>query len=67
MKKGLTIVMVLVLASALLAGAPVQAVQQSEKEFQKLMPVTGTVETFFGDFRLDHSFPQWVRQTSSTI
>jgi len=31
--------------------------QQSEEEFQKLMPVTGTVETFFGDFKLDHSFP----------
>lgn len=30
---------------------------QSEEEFQQLMPPTGTVETFFGDFQLDHSFP----------
>ena len=30
---------------------------QSEEEFQKLLPITGKVETFSGDFRLDHSFP----------
>jgi hypothetical protein len=30
---------------------------QSEAEFQKLMPITGEVETYFGDFQLDHSFP----------
>lgn len=34
-----------------------QAPKQSEAEFQNLMPVTGNVETFFGDFKLDHSFP----------
>ena len=28
---------------------------QSEAEFKKLMPVTGKVDTFFGDFKLDHS------------
>jgi hypothetical protein len=39
-----------------LAGSQTQA-QQTEEEFQQLMPVTGTVETFFGDFQLDHSFP----------
>jgi hypothetical protein len=33
------------------------AAQQSEAEFQQLMPVTGTVNTYFGDFELDHSFP----------
>ena len=32
--------------------------QQSEAEFQKQMPITGTVETFFGEFKLDHSFPE---------
>ena len=31
--------------------------QQSEKEFQSLMPLTGTVKTMAGDFKLDHSFP----------
>jgi len=32
-------------------------IQQSEEEFQQLMPITGTVNTYFGDFELDHSFP----------
>ena len=32
-------------------------ITQTEEEFQNLMPVTGTVNTFFGDFELDHSFP----------
>jgi len=31
--------------------------QQTEEEFQRLMPITGTVETMAGDFELDHSFP----------
>ncbi len=31
--------------------------QQSEEEFQAALPVSGTVETFFGPFELDHSFP----------
>ena len=30
---------------------------QTAREFQAAMPVTGSVETFFGDFDLDHSFP----------
>ena len=30
---------------------------QSDREFESQMPVTGTVETYFGDFELDHSFP----------
>lgn len=34
-----------------------EAPKQSETEFQQLMPVTGKVEIFFGDFKLDHSFP----------
>jgi hypothetical protein len=34
-----------------------EAPTQSEAEFQKLMPVTGKVQTYFGDFKLDHSFP----------
>ena len=57
MKKYLAIAMFTMFVLAMLAGAQAQAVQQSEEEFQKLMPVTGTVETFFGDFKLDHSFP----------
>ena len=35
----------------------IDLVTQTEEEFQSLMPVTGTVNTFFGDFELDHSFP----------
>ena len=30
---------------------------QSEEEFAEAMPVTGKVETFFGSFDLEHSFP----------
>jgi hypothetical protein len=30
---------------------------QTEEEFQNLMPISGTVDTFFGGFELDHSFP----------
>ena len=30
---------------------------QTEGEFQNLMPISGTVDTFFGGFELDHSFP----------
>ena len=30
---------------------------QTEAEFQKLMPISGNVKTYFGDFELDHSFP----------
>jgi hypothetical protein len=33
-------------------------VQQNEAEFQKLMPVTGSMDTFFGESKLDHSFPK---------
>ncbi|EMI19301.1 lipoprotein, partial [Rhodopirellula maiorica SM1] len=43
-------------AVIILVAAEVQA-QQSESEFQNLMPVTGTVDTYFGEFELDHSFP----------
>jgi hypothetical protein len=47
---------------AILILATTQAVQaqgamQSEEDFEKLMPITGTVDTFFGEFELDHSFP----------
>jgi hypothetical protein len=30
---------------------------QTEAEFQNLMPISGTMDTFFGGFELDHSFP----------
>ncbi len=54
MRKELSSTVAFVCAFAILAGAQAQ---QSEEEFQRLMPVTGKVETFFGDFQLDHSFP----------
>lgn len=38
---------------------------QTEEEFADLMPVTGKVETFFGDFNLEHSFP--TAETSERI
>ena len=38
---------------------------QTEEEFQSAMPISGTVETFFGDFELDHSFPS--RETADRI
>ena len=47
----------LTLTASMLAAAQGYGVDQTEKEFQQLMPRTGTVETFFGDFELDHSFP----------
>jgi hypothetical protein len=31
--------------------------QQTEEEFQSLLPITGTVETMAGNFELDHAFP----------
>ncbi len=61
MKKRLRVI----LAFTLLCGIAVASTQihaqkikqQTEKEFQKLMPITGIVDTYFGAFRLDHSFP----------
>lgn len=53
-KQLVQLVLVLIIGTSLVI--PVWA-QQSEREFQKLMPITGTVETFFGNFELDHSFP----------
>ncbi|NNK58686.1 MAG: DUF1254 domain-containing protein, partial [Desulfofustis sp.] len=38
-------------------GVQAKAAQQSEAEFQELMPITGKINTFFGEFELDHSFP----------
>ncbi len=54
--------MILALLMATSLVAPVWAqqklpTQQTEKEFQRLMPITGTVKTMAGDFELDHSFP----------
>ncbi|WP_189359267.1 DUF1214 domain-containing protein [Algibacter mikhailovii] len=53
---------ILIYISAVIFSLPIFAQQktsviQTEEEFQSLMPVTGTVETFFGDYELDHSFP----------
>ncbi len=41
----------------LMVGVDAQAAQQSEEEFEQLMPITGKVDTYFGEFQLDHSFP----------
>ncbi len=30
---------------------------QTEAEFRSLMPITGKVKTYFGEYELDHSFP----------
>ncbi len=30
---------------------------QTEAESQILMPISGNVKTYFGDFELDHRFP----------
>ena len=38
---------------------------QTEDEWKAMMPVTGEVETFFGKFELDHSFP--TKQTADDI
>jgi hypothetical protein len=39
-----------------LIGSPAWS-QQTEAEFQKLMPISGNVKTYFGEYTLDHSFP----------
>jgi hypothetical protein len=58
MKKGLmTPLFAFVCVFAIVTAVQAMAAGQSEEEFQKLMPVTGTVKTFFGEFALDHSFP----------
>ena len=59
MRKSTEHLFTFVCALALMTGvnAKDQGVNQTEKEFQQLMPITGTVETFFGNFELDHSFP----------
>jgi hypothetical protein len=55
MKQG----MLLLVSACLTTTAWAQGVnlkQQTEEEFQRLMPLTGTVKTMAGDFKLDHSF-----------
>ena len=50
----------MLVAGWMLASPPAVVAQerlQTEGEFQELMPITGEVETFFGNFKLDHSFP----------
>ena len=60
-----------IVASCSLATSPAVIAQevkrlQTEKEFQELMPISGEVETFFGKFELDHSFPTKEQPTTST-
>jgi hypothetical protein len=57
MKQIVTITLAFTCATVLTANVQAQGSMQSEEEFQKLMPITGTVKTYFGDFELDHSFP----------
>jgi hypothetical protein len=53
--KVLTICYVLLLS--VFANQASGQVDQTEEEFQKLMPITGKVKTAAGAFELDHSFP----------
>lgn len=55
MKLKLTVAASIVFAIAGIAHA--QTNGQTEKEFGQLMPITGSVSTHFGDYKLDHSFP----------
>ena len=62
MKRRLPITLILIGLLASVVHSPVWAQQdrikqQSEEEFRKLMPITGTVKTMGGDFKLDNSFP----------
>jgi len=64
----ITFCLTVLMAISLVTTASAQAdknIQQSEKEFEQLMPITGTVETFFGKFEIDHSFP--TKATSERI
>jgi hypothetical protein len=56
MAKRLSTTVSLVCAVIGLIGTPAWA-QQTEAEFQKLMPISGEVKTYFGEYELDHSFP----------
>ncbi len=57
--KSITSFALLVMMAVGLMATPASAqnIQQTEKEFEQLMPISGTVKTFFGDFELDHAFP----------
>ncbi len=53
----------LAMTSSLVATSTLSADQvrlhniQSDAEFEAAMPITGTLDTYFGQFELDHSFP----------
>ena len=57
MKRALTTILAFACVAFLAADVQAQKSAQTEEEFQQLMPISGKVETYFGDFRLDHSFP----------
>jgi hypothetical protein len=60
MKKTKTILACLVLIGVMATAHAQQKDKiphQTEEEFQKLLPITGPVETIGGNFELDHSFP----------
>ncbi|MEN8751735.1 MAG: DUF1254 domain-containing protein, partial [Desulfobacterales bacterium] len=52
-----TVLAALLLMSVSAAAWAQETRLQTESEFQELMPISGEVETFFGKFELDHSFP----------
>jgi len=52
-----TVLAALLLMSVSAAAWAQEMRLQTESEFQELMPISGEVETFFGKFELDHSFP----------
>jgi hypothetical protein len=60
-----TTVCLFVLQSTVVSQAVGQTTDQTEAEFQQLMPITGKVRTRFGEYELEHSFP--TKETATKI
>lgn len=56
MKIKLKLLQGIALSTLLFPGMALSEIQ-TEKEFESLMPITGKVKTYFGEYELDHSFP----------
>ncbi len=65
MTKHLSVLAVLALSMCVCLANAQTFHDQTEKEFQQLMPISGKVETFFGEYELDHSFP--TKETAEKI
>ncbi len=61
--KSKSIMSALVMTTCLIAASTLSAKEirlndiQTDEEFESAMPITGTLDTYFGQFELDHSFP----------